>query len=172
LTRQLRWRIDHPLGALLGESETWDVASPSLHGSDASHDLKAVRSMIDAGSGKPHTVWHHALCAANPAAPENSPPATTPKLNAAGVEPFSVSAPTISRSDNEALARSARDITQGMQSLAAKLPGQSETFIKQMLRIVFKFSGEPQTEDMIEQIYQESVTNPQYDTDCIPECSE
>ena len=72
---------------------------------------------------------------------------------------FSVSAPDISRSDNEALARSARDITQGMQVLAPQLPGQSETFTKQLLRIVFKFSGEPQTEDVIEQIYQESISN-------------
>ena len=69
---------------------------------------------------------------------------------------FSISAPDISRSDNEALARSARDITQGMQSLAYQLPGQSETFTKQLLRIAFKFAGEPQTEDVIEKIYQES----------------
>ena len=70
---------------------------------------------------------------------------------------FSVSAPDISRSDNEALARSARDITQGMQSLASQLPGQSETFTKKLLRIVFKFAGEPQTEDIIDNIYRESI---------------
>jgi len=46
-----------------------------------------------------------------------------------------------------------------MQSLAAQLPGQSETFTKQLLRIVFKFAGEPKTEDIIERIYQEAVTN-------------
>jgi len=68
---------------------------------------------------------------------------------------FSVS--DISRSDNEAIARSARDITQGMQSLASQLSGQSETFTKQLLRIVFKFVGEPQTEDVIESIYRESI---------------
>jgi hypothetical protein len=72
---------------------------------------------------------------------------------------FTVSAPDISRSDNEALARSARDITQGMQSLATQLPGRSETFAKQMLRIVFKFAGEPQTEDVIDSIYQEALDN-------------
>jgi hypothetical protein len=43
-----------------------------------------------------------------------------------------------------------------MQSLAAQLPGQSETFTKQLLRIAFKFAGEPQTEDVIESIYQEA----------------
>ena len=46
-----------------------------------------------------------------------------------------------------------------MQSLAAQLPGQSETFTKQLLRIAFKFAGEPQTEDIIEQIYKESLTS-------------
>jgi len=72
---------------------------------------------------------------------------------------FSVSPPDISRSDNEALARSARDINQGMQVLASQFPGQSETFAKQLLRIVFKFAGEPQTEDVIEKIYQEPITD-------------
>ena len=71
-------------------------------------------------------------------------------------ELFTISAPDISRSDNEALARSARDITQGMQSLSSMLPGQSETFIKQLLRIVFRFTGEPITEDIVESIYQEA----------------
>jgi len=69
---------------------------------------------------------------------------------------FTVSVPDISRSDNEALARSARDITQAMQTLSVQLPGKSETFIKQMLRIVYKFSGEHQTEDFINDIYQEA----------------
>jgi hypothetical protein len=46
-----------------------------------------------------------------------------------------------------------------MQSLATQLPGQSETFTKQLLRIVFKFSGEPQPEDIIERIYDESLEN-------------
>lgn len=35
------------------DGETWEVQSPDLRGADASHDLKAVRSMIDAGSGFP-----------------------------------------------------------------------------------------------------------------------
>ena len=35
------------------ESETWDVSAPLLRGADARYDLRAVRSMIDAGSGYP-----------------------------------------------------------------------------------------------------------------------
>ena len=35
------------------ESEQWTVNSPLLRGSDARHDMQAVRAMIDAGSGYP-----------------------------------------------------------------------------------------------------------------------
>ena len=35
------------------ESETWEVVSPNLRGADASFDMKAVRNLIDAGSGMP-----------------------------------------------------------------------------------------------------------------------
>ncbi len=35
------------------ESETWETVTPALRGADSAHDLKAVRGMIDAGSGFP-----------------------------------------------------------------------------------------------------------------------
>lgn len=35
------------------DGEKWEVQTPSLHGADASHDMKAVRNMIDAGTGLP-----------------------------------------------------------------------------------------------------------------------
>lgn len=35
------------------ESETWEVYAPTLHASDASKDMQALRQMIDAGSGYP-----------------------------------------------------------------------------------------------------------------------
>jgi hypothetical protein len=35
------------------ESETWETLTPSLRGADAGHDMKAVRMMVDAGSGLP-----------------------------------------------------------------------------------------------------------------------
>lgn len=35
------------------ESERWETVTPSLRGADAGHDMKAVRNMIDAGSGYP-----------------------------------------------------------------------------------------------------------------------
>jgi hypothetical protein len=44
-----------------------------------------------------------------------------------------------------------------MQTLANQLPGRSESFTKQMLRLAFKFAGEPQTEGVIEDIFQEAI---------------
>ncbi|MGE5123330.1 MAG: hypothetical protein ACM3H7_02345 [Acidobacteriaceae bacterium] len=35
------------------ETENWETITPSLRGADASHDMKAVRNLIDAGSGFP-----------------------------------------------------------------------------------------------------------------------
>jgi hypothetical protein len=35
------------------EAESWETLTPSLRGADAGHDMKAVRNMIDAGSGFP-----------------------------------------------------------------------------------------------------------------------
>jgi hypothetical protein len=35
------------------ESEVWDTITPSLRGADAEHDLKAVRQLIDSGTGFP-----------------------------------------------------------------------------------------------------------------------
>ena len=35
------------------ESEKWETLTPALRGADAAHDMKAVRQMIDAGSGYP-----------------------------------------------------------------------------------------------------------------------
>lgn len=35
------------------DGESWEVQTPNLHGADASHDMKAVRNMIDAGTGLP-----------------------------------------------------------------------------------------------------------------------
>ena len=46
----------------------------------------------------------------------------------------------------------------GMQTLANQLPGRSESFTKQMLRLAFKFAGEPVTEGVIDDIYTEAIT--------------
>ena len=50
-----QYRIPPEAGSVIvhDESESWSVQSPALRGADAAPDLKAVRNMIDAGSGYP-----------------------------------------------------------------------------------------------------------------------
>jgi len=172
------------------ETEVWEVASPTLRGADAAHDLRAVRGMIDAGSGYP-PHWRGEPGEANLATATAMQAPTERHLlrrqqyfafilqdilfhayqRARGLglvgkianqnysQLFTVSVPDISRADNEVLARSARDITLGLETLTGQLPGTSETFTRQALRLFFKFSGEPQPEDVIETIYREARSN-------------
>ena len=53
--KQEQYRTPPEAGSIIvkDESETWEVQTPSLQGSDARHDMQAVRGMIDAGSGFP-----------------------------------------------------------------------------------------------------------------------
>jgi hypothetical protein len=172
------------------ESEKWEVATPTLRGADASHDLRAVRGMIDAGSGYP-PHWRGESGEANLATATAMQAPTerhllrrqryftfilqdivyqayqrAVQLNRARRTAsnnyallFTVSLPDISRSDNESLARSTRDIMSGLQTLASQLPGRSQEYTKQMLRMAFKFSGEPLSEENIQQIFREAQTN-------------
>lgn len=54
-TKSEQYRTPPEAGSVIvhDESETWDAKSPLLRGADAAPDLKAVRNMIDAGSGYP-----------------------------------------------------------------------------------------------------------------------
>ena len=185
-----QYRMPPDAGSIIvkDESEKWEVANPSLHGVDAAHDLRAVRGMVDAGSGYP-PHWRGESSEANLATATAMQAPTerhllrrqqyftfmlqdilyhayqracqvrnTRLLSSSDYSTlFQVSAPDISRSDNESLARATRDFMNGMKTLAGQLPGESETFIKQMLRLAFKFSGEPQTEEEIHKMYKESV---------------
>ena len=50
-----QYRVPPDAGSVIvhDESEQWDSKSPVLRGADAAPDMKAVRNMIDAGSGYP-----------------------------------------------------------------------------------------------------------------------
>lgn len=53
-TRQ-KYRDSPESGSVIvkDHDEEWEMQTPNLHGADAAHDMKAVRGMIDAGSGFP-----------------------------------------------------------------------------------------------------------------------
>jgi hypothetical protein len=176
------------------DSETWSAVTPNLQSSDAQHDMKAVRGMIDAGSGfPPH--WRGEPQDANLAtatamqAPTERhlarrqkyfifilqdilfnaylrqvqaglaaplPQGTSSDYNAL----FTVQSPAISRTDNEALSRSAANMAEVYQKIIAQLPGASlpqapVSLHRLLLRLVFKFSGEPQDDEVIDRMIEE-----------------
>jgi hypothetical protein len=68
---------------------------------------------------------------------------------------FVFSMPDISRFDNEALAASARDLSQAYANLTATLAGAPETMQRHMLRAFFQFSGAPVSEEAIDAMISE-----------------
>ena len=69
---------------------------------------------------------------------------------------FTVDIPDISRRDNVNLARSARDLTLALKDVAGQLPGESSSFNRIMLRLAYKFLGEPQDDEVLDLILEES----------------
>jgi hypothetical protein len=72
---------------------------------------------------------------------------------------FSIHLPDISRFDNEALARAARDLTQAFHTLAVQLPSLPPPLAREAIRLAFKFAGEPASPDLIDAILAETQTN-------------
>ena len=174
------------------ESETWEAASPLLRASDASHDLQAVRQMVDAGSGYP-PHWRGESGDANlaTATAMQSPTerhllrrqqyfiymlqdiiynayqravqvAKARKIKDADYDLlFLTAAPDVSRSDNEALAKASRDLAETFKTLSGDLVmSEQPTLAKLLLRMIFKFSGEPQNDEVLESILSEAKAKP------------
>jgi hypothetical protein len=72
---------------------------------------------------------------------------------------FVVAAPDVARADNEALGRAARDVANALETASAQLPKRSPTLVKLFLRQVFRFSGAPQDEEILDQILAEGSQN-------------
>jgi hypothetical protein len=173
------------------ESETWDVNTPLLRGSDARYDLQAVRAMIDAGSGFPphwrgdagdislataqamqgpterhllrrqeYFVWiledilYHAY-------QRSAIVSSRPSLSHHDYSKlFQVNLPDISRFDNESLARSTRDLSQGFYTLASQISQLPPSLASQVVRLIFKFAGESISQDTVNQILSEIKEKP------------
>ena len=73
---------------------------------------------------------------------------------------FQVNLPDISRFDNESLARSTRDLSQGFYTLASQISQLPPTLASQVVRLIFKFAGESITQDEINKILTEIKSNP------------
>jgi hypothetical protein len=173
------------------DSETWAAVTPNLQSSDAQHDMKAVRGMIDAGSGfPPH--WRGEPQDANLATATAMQAPTerhlarrqnyfiyilqdiifnayTRQVQAGLAAPlpqgassdytslFTVQSPDISRSDNESLSTSAKNMADVYQILIKQLPSASPSLHRLLLKLVFKFSGEPQDDEVIDELISSSL---------------
>ena len=183
--KQAEYAVPPESGSIIvkDDGEEWDVKSPSLQASDARHDLQAVRHMIDAAGYPPH--WRGESGDANLATatamqlrPErhlkrrqnyivfmlqdiiyqaflrSGRPRPRPDFQ----KLFNSSVSDISRQDNEILSRSAQLLSQAFNELIAAHPslGRSATFKRLILRTVLKFAGEPQEDDVLDQILREA----------------
>ncbi len=185
--KQEQYRHAPEAGSIIvkDESEQWLAQAPLLHGSDASHDLEAVRGMIDAGSGYP-PHWRGEAGQANLATATAMQAPTERHLlrrqryfshclqdivyqaylravEAGKARPlaehrlsqlFAASVPDVSRSDNEALARAARELAAAFESLG-RTPSGSPTLDRLARQLVFKFAGEPVGEEVLRQVEEE-----------------
>ncbi|MBN1537543.1 MAG: hypothetical protein JW908_12470 [Anaerolineales bacterium] len=169
------------------ESEQWQAVAPLLHGADSEPDLKAVRNMIDAGSGYPphwrgeptdtnlataiamqapterhlarrqkyfvfmlQDILYHAYFRAVQAGKARP----LPDLDYGGL--FNVNAPEISRNDNARQASAAMNISAAFSSLLQSL-GQlhSPALREKILRVLFKFAGEPLDDEWVGRVMDE-----------------
>ncbi len=165
------------------EGERWSMQTPSLHGLDAQHDLRALRQAIAAGSGQP-PHWHGDGGNVNRAVAQAMQDPAVRRLRrrqrhlqqwvielchvAYGrawelgmvTEPpdraaLRVDVPDISREDNESLALAAERLTAAFGRLLDGLPGYSPALARELLPLVFKFAGERLSPALAEQILDE-----------------
>ncbi len=73
---------------------------------------------------------------------------------------FTVSLPDISRWDNASLAESAKDVAAAFYSLSAQIGGLPENYARQVLRVAFKFMGEPLDDETLTALVREVRREP------------
>jgi len=73
---------------------------------------------------------------------------------------FQIHLPDISRWDNEALARAARDLSQAFYTLSSQLAALPPTLAREAIRLSFKFAGETISEETIRSILEEIEQRP------------
>ncbi len=183
--KQEQYRQPPESGSIIikDDTENWQAVTPQLHGADVQHDLRAVRGMIDAGSGYP-PHWRGEAADANLATATAMQTPTERHLlrrqqyfafmlmdilyqayqraseigraRPLGAQDyarlFTVAASDVSRTDNEALARSAKDLAQGLQAVQGQVLAQGTAWRKLALKLFMKFAGEPIAEETLDEI--------------------
>ncbi len=186
--KQDQYRTTPDSGSIIvkDDAESWDAVAPNLKGFDAQFDLRAVRQMIDAGSGLP-PHWRgeaHDVSLATAQAMEHSASRHLRRrqlyirymvqdlahqaytraalLGRYRARPnraaIAVDMTDIDRTDNTALATAAHQIAQALQ-IAAKATdtGRSLTLRRLILRLVLRFAGEPTKDQDLDAILEEAA---------------
>lgn len=69
---------------------------------------------------------------------------------------FTLDIQDVSRTDNEMLARSAKELAETYRVLSEQLPKRSKLLDRKMIGLVFRFMGVPQTDDDLDEIISEA----------------
>jgi hypothetical protein len=152
-------------------SEDWHAVSPDLKGFDAQFDLRAVRMMIDAGSGLP-PHWRGEGVDVNLATATAMERAASRHLRRRQLalrflvhdlahvaytrawqidrvrakpnpDAITVATTDLDRADNRDLATAAQTIASALETLGRQLPGAPPTLRRRILDLVMRFAGEP-----------------------------
>ena len=184
-TEQYRSAPDSGSIIVKDDAETWDAVSPDLKGFDAQFDMRAIRQMIDAGSGLP-PHWRgeaHDVSLATAQAMEHSASrhlrrrqlytqylvqdlafhayTRAAQLGTVRAKPnrdaIRVDMTDLDRSDNRELATAAHTIAQALETAArSTATTRSDTLRRLALRLVLRFGGERLTEEQLDAIFDEA----------------
>ena len=176
------------------DAETWQAVSPDLKGFDAQFDLRAIRQMIDAGSGMP-PHWRgeaHDVSLATAQAMEHSAARhlrrrqlytqhlvsdlafqaynRAAQLGKVRAKPdrhaIDVQMTDLDRVDNRELAEAAHTLAQALEPVARTTKtAKSDTLRRLALRLVLRFGGEHPDQDLLDAIFQEAAAAGDEDDD-------
>jgi hypothetical protein len=183
--KQEQYRAAPESGSVIvkDSQEEWSAVSPDLKGFDAQFDLRAVRMMIDAGSGLP-PHWRGEGIDVNLATATAMERAASRHLRRRQLalrfvvqdlshtaytrawqigrararpnrEVISVPTTDLDRADNRDLAAAAATIATATEALARQLPGAPPTLRRHVLDLVLRFAGEPLPDAEVEAILKE-----------------
>jgi hypothetical protein len=171
--KQEQYRTAPESGSVIvkDNTEDWTAVSPDLKGFDAQFDLRAVRMMIDAGSGLP-PHWRGEGIDVNLATATAMERAASRHLRRRQLamrflvqdlahlaysrawsigkvrakpnpDAITVATTDLDRQDNRDLANAANTIAQALETMGRQLPAAPPTLRRKILDLVLRFAGEP-----------------------------
>lgn len=169
------------------DGEVWEMLTPSLRGTDARHDIAAVRTMSRAGTGFPPQWMGEAGVSSLAEAKAMQAPAERhlkrrqnylvytlsdlvyiayhrqpdhQKLPTTDfTKLFTPNLPDVSRIDNHELAQAARQLSLAYRDLVLETEPKSRQLLTTFLNLIFRGAGEPQSQGTVGRIVDEIFSN-------------